>query len=299
MKIAIIGAGAIGSLLGALLKREGFDCILIGRKNHVDAIRKNGLSITGSDEFNINIDAFCNPLHAKDSDIFIITTKAYDTRNAIHEIIPFIGDNVTVMSLQNGAGNIEEISKLVNKKQILGAITSMGAFVEAPGRIQFRGKGTTIIGSAFDNKKKAMEIIDIFNKAQIKTQFSDDIYRDIWSKVIINSGINTIASILDNENGVLLDKNLMEIVREVTNEGKNILQKEGVEIPEDIFDTTVEIIRNTSKNINSMLSDLRKGKRTEIDFISGKVVALGDKLGIPAPYNKTLLNMIKYKENEC
>ena len=221
------------------------------------------------------------------------------TQEIIHEIIPFIGDNVTVMSLQNGAGNIEEISKLVNKKQILGAITSMGAFVEAPGRIQFRGKGTTIIGSAFDNKKKAIEIIDIFNKAQIKTQFSDDIYRDIWSKVIINSGINTIASILDNENGVLLDKNLMEIVREVTNEGKNILQKEGVEIPEDIFDTTVEIIRNTSKNINSMLSDLRKGKRTEIDFISGKVVALGDKLGIPAPYNKTLLNMIKYKENEC
>ncbi|HQM94435.1 MAG TPA: 2-dehydropantoate 2-reductase, partial [Methanofastidiosum sp.] len=193
----------------------------------------------------------------------------------------------------------EEISKLVNKKQILGAITSIGAFVEAPGRIQYRGKGTTIIGSASNNKKKAIEIIDIFNKAQIKTQFSEDIYRDIWSKVIINSGINTIASILDNENGVLLDKNLMEIVREVTNEGKIILQKEGVEISEDIFDTTVEIIKNTSKNINSMLLDLRKGKRTEIDYISGKIVELGNKLDIPAPYNKTLLNMIKYKENEC
>ncbi len=298
MRIAIIGAGAIGSLFGGLLKRAGFDCILIGRKSHVDSIRKNGLFISGIDEFNVDIEVSCDPLDAKGSDLFIITTKAYDTKNVISEIIPIIKDNSIVMSLQNGAGNIEEISRYIRNEKVIGAITSMGAFVEEPGKIQFRGKGTTIIGSTVDENKEATQIKDIFNRAGIMARLSNDIKRDIWSKVIINSAINTIASILDGENGILLDENLMQIVKGVTTEGKAILQKEGIDISDDIFENTVEVINNTSKNINSTLSDLRKGKKTEIDYIAGKIIELGEKWNIPTPYNLALLNMIKYKETE-
>ncbi len=298
MRIAFIGSGAIGSLFGGLLKKSGADVLLIGRQNHVEAIKKSGLFISGIDDFNVRINASSNPLDAKGSDLIVITTKAYDTRKALEDIIQILNDNTTVMSLQNGAGNIEEISRSVGKENIIGAVTSMGAFLEKPGRVQFRGKGTTLIGAISEENKNAKEIVRIFNSAGIKAELTNDIKSEIWSKVIINSAINNLASILDGENGMLLDENLIEIVKEITAEGKTILQKEGIDISDDIYEKTVEVIKNTSKNINSTLSDLRKGKRTEIDYISGKIIELGDKLNMPSPYNKALFTMIKYKENK-
>ena len=298
MRVAFIGSGAIGSLFGGLLKKSGVDVLLIGRQNHVEAIKKNGLFISGIDEFNVRINASSNPLDAKGSDLLVITTKAYDTRKALKDIIPILNDNTIVMSLQNGAGNIEEISRLVDKQNIIGAVTSIGAFLDKPGRVQFRGKGTTLIGAISEENKNAKEIVRIFNSAGIKAKRTNDIKSEIWSKVIINSAINNLASILDGENGILLDENLIGIVKEITAEGKTILQKEGIDISDDIFEKTVDVIKNTSKNINSTLSDLRKGKRTEIDYISGKIIELGDKLNMPAPYNKALFTMIKYKENK-
>lgn len=298
MRIAFIGSGAIGSLFGGLLKKGGADVLLIGRQNHVEAIRKNGLLISGLEEFNVRIDASSNPLDAKGSDLLVITTKAYDTKKALSDIVPILGDNVKVMSLQNGAGNIEEISRVVGKQNIVGAVTSMGAFLEKPGRVQFRGRGTTTIGAISEENKNAKEIVNIFNGAGIKAQITNDIKSEIWSKVVINSAINNLASIFDGENGILLDQNLIGIVKEITTEGKTILQKGGINISDDIFENTVDVIKNTSRNINSTLLDLRKGNRTEIDYISGKIIELGDKLNIPAPYNKALLSMIKYKENK-
>lgn len=298
MRIAFIGAGAIGSLFGGLLKKGGVDVLLIGRQSHVEAIRKDGLFISGIDELNIKIDVSSNALDAKESDLLVITTKAYDTKKAVSDIISIIDDNATVMSLQNGAGNIEEISKSIEKKNIIGAVTSMGAFLENPGRVQFRGKGTTIIGAISEENKIATEIVKIFNGAGIKTELTNDIKSEIWSKVIINSAINNLASIFDSENGILLEDNLIEIVKEITIEGKTILQADGINIPDDIFEKTVDVIKNTSKNINSTLSDLKKGNRTEIEYISGKIIERGDALGIPAPYNKALYNMLKYKENK-
>ncbi|MEN6379569.1 MAG: 2-dehydropantoate 2-reductase [Methanofastidiosum sp.] len=298
MRIAFIGSGAIGSLFGGLLKKSGAEVLLIGRQNHVEAIKKNGLFISGIDDFNVRINASSNPLDARGSDLLVITTKAYDTRKALEDIIPILNDNTTVMSLQNGAGNIEEISKLVDKQNIIGAVTSMGAFLEKPGRVQFRGKGTTLIGAISEENKNAKEIVRIFDSAGIKAELTNDIKSEIWSKVIINSAINNLASILDGENGILLDENLIEIVKEITSEGKTILQKEGIDISDDIFEKTVGVIKNTSKNINSTLSDIRKGKRTEIDYLAGKIIELGDKLNMPVPYNKALFTMIKYKENK-
>jgi len=296
MKIAFMGAGAIGSLFGGLLKKGGADVLLIGRSSHIESIRKNGLSVSGLDDFNVRIDASSNPLDAKGSDLIIITTKAYDTRKALKEITPILNENVIVMSLQNGAGNVEEISKFIAKHNIVGAVTSMGAFLEAPGIVQYRGKGTTVIGAISEENNAVKEIVRAFNSAGIKTQITNDIKSEIWSKVIINSSINPLASIFDDENGILLNDNLIEIVREITEEGKTILQKEGINISDEIFENTLTVIKNTSKNINSTLSDLRKGNRTEIDYISGKIIELGKKLDIPTPYNKALLNMIKYKE---
>ena len=112
--------------------------------------------------------------------------------------------------------------------------------------------------------------------------------------MIINSAINPLASILNSENGILLEGNLLEIVRKLQ-KGKTIL-KEWDRYSRRYFEKTVTVIINTSRNINSTLSDLRKGNKTEIEFISGKIVELGDKIGIPAPYNLALLDMVNTEE---
>ncbi|HPC80532.1 MAG: 2-dehydropantoate 2-reductase [Candidatus Methanofastidiosa archaeon] len=298
MKITFIGAGSIGSLFGGLLKKSGVDVLLIGRKDHVKSIMKNGLSISGLEEFNVRVNASSNPLDAKGSDVIVITTKAYDTKNVLEEILPILDEEVNVMSLQNGAGNLEEIARFLKKQKIIGAVTNMGAFLESPGIIKYMGKGTTTIGPLADENIIAKDLVKIFKNAGIDTKYTNNIEREIWTKVIINSAINPLASILNSENGILLEGNLLEIVREVTEEGKMILKKNGIDIPEDIFEKTVTVIINTSRNINSTLSDLRKGNKTEIEFISGKIVELGDKIGIPAPYNLALLDMVKYKKKE-
>lgn len=298
MKITFIGAGSIGSLFGGLLKKSGVDVLLIGRKDHVKSIMKNGLSISGLEEFNVRVNASSNLLDAKGSDVIVITTKAYDTKNVLEEILPILDEEVNVMSLQNGAGNLEEIARFLKKQKIIGAVTNMGAFLESPGIIKYMGKGTTTIGPLADENIIAKDLVKIFKNAGIDTKYSNNIEREIWTKVIINSAINPLASILNSENGILLEGNLLEIVREVTEEGKMILEKNGIDIPEDIFEKTVTVIINTSRNINSTLSDLRKGNKTEIEFISGKIVELGDKIGIPAPYNLALLDMVKYKKKE-
>jgi len=298
LKITFIGAGSIGSLFGGLLKKSGVDVLLIGRKDHVKSIMKNGLSISGLEEFNVRVNTSSNPLDAKGSDVIVITTKAYDTKNVLEEILPILDEEVNVMSLQNGAGNLEEIARFLKKQKIIGAVTNMGAFLESPGIIKYMGKGTTTIGPLADENIIAKDLVKIFKNAGIDTKYTNNIEREIWTKVIINSAINPLASILNSENGILLEGNLLEIVREVTEEGKMILKKNGIDIPEDIFEKTVTVIINTSRNINSTLSDLRKGNKTEIEFISGKIVELGDKIGIPAPYNLALLDMVKYKKKE-
>ena len=125
MKITFIGAGSIGSLFGGLLKKSGVDVLLIGRKDHVKSIMKNGLSISGLEEFNVRVNASSNPLDAKGSDVIVITTKAYDTKNALAELLPILDEEVNVMSLQNGAGNLEEISRFLKKQKIIGVVVQL------------------------------------------------------------------------------------------------------------------------------------------------------------------------------
>ena len=139
MKITFIGAGSIGSLFGGLLKKSGVDVLLIGRKDHVKSIMKNGLSISGLEEFNVRVNASSNPLDAKGSDVIVITTKAYDTKNVLEEILPILDEEVNVMSLQNGAGNLEEIARFLKKQKIIGAVTNMGHF-RIPWNNQIYGK---------------------------------------------------------------------------------------------------------------------------------------------------------------
>ena len=290
MNIVIMGAGAIGSLFGAKLSRNN-NVILIGRKSHVDAINKSGLKIQGKTNLNVSIEAFKSAKNAFVApDLLILAVKSYDTVGAMKSIVPMIGNNTFVMSLQNGLDNIEKIEKFVNRKKIMVCITTHGAIFSKPGFIKHTGIGKTVLG-VFDekNKQQIVTISNIFNKSELKTTISNDIIKDIWIKAIVNSSINPLTALFNCKNGYILENPILEkILDKICEESSNIASSYGIDIDSSsMIRKTKEVIRDTYENHSSMLQSVLNCKKTEIDFINGKLVEIGKKQG-----NKTTMNEI-------
>ena len=280
MKILIMGAGAIGSLFGALLSKN--HCVtLIGRDDHIDEINKNGLKITGKTSIKSKVPAFSSIDKINFSpDLILLTVKSYDTRNAVDEISKIFKENTLLLSLQNGLDNLEKIRLKIMKKQIILGTTNNGAIFNRPGVINHMGKGDTFIGG-LDGKKthRLMEIIDIFNQASIKTFFSENILKKIWVKAIVNSSINPITTFFETENGYLIENKILEkSVEKICEESTIIANTQGFKFSlEDMINTTKQVILNTKRNKSSMLQSFLMCKNTEIDSINGKFVEIGKK----------------------
>jgi len=296
MKIVVFGAGAIGSFIGGMLSKNN-DVALIGRKTHVDSIKKNGLTIEGKTKLNIKIKAEENISNIDFSpDLLILTVKSFDTEDAIKEAKKIIGKNTLVLSFQNGLDNIEKIKKHIDEKQIIVGITTHGCIFSEPGKIIHTGIGKTVIGKPTENElQHVVDIVDIFNKSGIKTSLNKDILREIWIKGIVNSSINPLTSFFQCKNGYLLENPILEkTVEKICEESTNVANVNGFNLSiEDMINKTKEVIRDTSENYSSMLQSIQQNKETEIDSINGKIVELGEKNNLDVSLNKLLVHLIK------
>jgi 2-dehydropantoate 2-reductase len=292
-----MGAGAIGSLFGALISKNN-NVLLIGRKPHVSAIKKSGLVIRGKTQFNVKI----NAEHSMDSivfspDILILTVKSYDTESAISQAGKVINKDTVVLSLQNGLDNIDKIKKFVDSEKIVAGVTTHGALFSEPGIIKHTGIGTTILGELNGQKTKRIDnIVNIFNKAGIKTSVSNNIIREVWIKAIVNSCINPLTTLFQCKNGYLIENPILEnLVEKVCQESTNIANAEGINLSyKDMIGKTKEVIRNTSENYSSMLQSFKKGKKTEINSINGKLVEIGKKHDFDPLMNEILTYSVKF-----
>jgi len=301
MNIVILGAGAIGSLFGALLSKKN-NVILIGRNSHIQAIGKKGLDIEDKTQMNVKI------LSEKSvdkvtflPDLLILTVKSYDTYSAISQAKQLIDDNTVLLSLQNGLDNIDKIEKIVDRRQLIAGVTTHGAFFSEPGVVKHTGKGQTILGELNGRKtKRITSIVDAFNKAGIGTIASKDIVREIWIKAIVNSSINPLTTFYSCKNGYLLENPILEkVVEKVCRESTNIANAYGINLSyENMIKKTKEVIRNTSDNYSSMLQSFKKGKKTEIDSINGKLADVGKKQDIDTTMNEILTYIVKFGYDE-
>ena len=297
MKIAILGAGAIGSLFGALLWESGEDVVLIGRKRHVDAIRSRGLKVSGiSGERIVKPKAVTTTQEIGKVDLIIISVKSYDTEQAAKDALNMIHHNTVVLTIQNGLGNIEKLCEIIGEKHVIGGVTMQGSTLVKPGEIYHAGKGPTIIGELNrEITSRIKRIAETFNKAKIETQITQNIWGVLWDKLIINVGINALTAITRMKNGELLKipetRNIMiEAVKEAVNVAKALNIKLEIE---DHVRKVIEVAEATANNKSSMLQDIERRKKTEIDYINGAIVKLGKKLGIKTPVNKTLTALVK------
>jgi 2-dehydropantoate 2-reductase len=302
MKILIIGPGAMGLLFSSFLKKAGQEVFLLDkREERAKVISKNGIEVTGiSGDFKVNIPCSINPSDFPPPDVIMIAVKSYDTKSAIKTCVPVINEDALILSLQNGIGNLEKIAKFISEEKILGGVTSQGATLLGVGKVKHAGQGDTVIGpfkeENFEKIRERLEgIVQIFNKADIETKISKKVDSLLWSKLIINVGINALTAITKLKNGMLpkIDT-LKEIMREAVEEAIMIADKKGIEILYPNPQKQVELVcEKTADNISSMLQDILRGKKTEIDSINGAVVREAEKLGIATSVNSFLTKLVK------
>ena len=290
MKIIILGAGGIGSLVGALISKDN-DVLLIGRKEHVDKINNEGLELKGCLNENFKLKAEENIKEIEENDLIILSTKATANEELLDDIKDKISESNILLVLQNGLGNEDQIKKIVNCHVIRGIITSGTTFLE-PGTVECSNLGDLFIEKSEQSKKLA----DIFNNTGIKTQIAEDMKERIWKKVIVNCVMNTMTAILKVKNGELAK--IPDVAKSIIDECVEVADKEDLELDNNqMFEFVMKTMDASAENKSSMFQDILKGRKTEIDFLNGKVVELGKKHNIKTPVSEMLVSLIKFVES--
>jgi len=302
MKIVVVGAGAMGCLFAAFLSKTKEEVWLLDKnKEGAAKINESGISLEGvSGSWQAKPKATTDVTPISKADLILICVKSFHTKQAIEQIKPLLAPDTKIITLQNGIGNIEIISELVGENRVIGGVTSEGATLIDTGKIRHAGRGETIIG-AVDGKTpvELRGIREIFNKVGFQTKMSRDIKSLVWSKLIINVGINALTAITRLPNGKLPEfEGTRRILRDAVTEAVRVAKRKRIKLTYDDPLAKVEAVcEGTAVNLSSMLQDVLRKKRTEIDYINGVIVRLGQELGIPVPTNKLLVDLVKTIES--
>jgi len=290
-KIFVLGAGAIGSVFGALLAKR-YDVVLIGRETHIQTIKSKGLMLSGdvNETFHLKAETEITAIPRKS--LILLTTKAYDCARSVEKIKRLLKEDTVILVLQNGIGNEEIVKKIVGSKgKILRGVTSMAAGFFEAGKIKF-WHGKTVV----ERGEVSAKICGVFNSCGLEACVSD-IRFEVWNKTVVNCVVNPLTALLHVRNCDVIVDTLKSVRHGVVNECVCVGRAEGVILPERLEEKIdMEIAKYT--NFSSMYQDIVKGKRTEIDFLNGKIVELGKKHEVPTPINEVLTACIKFLEDK-
>jgi 2-dehydropantoate 2-reductase len=302
MKIAVVGAGAMGSLFGALLAEAGEEVWLVDVwQEHVAAIHSDGLSVeSDGSQRKIDLRATLDPEAAANAQLVVIFVKSTQTAAAAATAAALAGKSGSVLTLQNGMGNAETLAEAVPADRIVVGTTSHGATLLGPGCIRHAGKGPTTIGPWGDEPeagRRARKIARTLTGAAIDTEVVGKVLPVLWGKLIVNVGINAITALTGILNGQLLDLDVTrELSRSAVEEAISIARSQDIAIREDAVNHVFEVAAATAANRSSMGQDIDKKRLTEIGAINGYVVREAERLGIDAPVNNTLTALIRTLE---
>ncbi len=273
VEILVFGAGAMGSFFGGILSRR-HGVTLVGRSEHVEAIRAHGLRITGK----------------------FVATKAYDTANAMLALERF-ADRSIFITLQNGLGNAETIAKTAHR--VVAGTTAIGVTYVGPGEIRHAGVGDTVLGAwAHMGEADLVRLRDVLAEAGLVAQIASDIRTELWSKLVVNASLNPLAAIAGVANGRLVrDKRLAAVVEGICREATAVAKAEGAHLDsEELRHRTILVAKRTAANRASMLQDLDRHRKTEIEAITGSVVRAAARHRIQVPLNNALYAIVRARE---
>ena len=296
MKILIVGAGAVGGYFGGLLARSGEDVTFLARGEHLKAIQEKGLYIKSiNGDFNIKINAVEKPNANEKYDLIVIAVKSYDLPDACNNIKGTVKNETVLMSLLNGVDSEEIIGSIFGADNVIGSVAFIGSQISEAGVISHTASGMITIGELDGVKsKRCEEILKIFERAKIPIKLSENIQKDIWAKMVWNTGFNAITaltgSLVSDVLSIPESRKIVEMTMKETVEAAN---KKGIKLSDDFVEKTVSKTLKAGEIKTSMLQDRENGKVMEIDSINGAIVRLGHEMNIPVPVNETLYGALK------
>jgi 2-dehydropantoate 2-reductase len=302
-RIAVMGAGAVGSYFGGMLARAGMRVTIIGRKPHVDAIVQNGLLLeTLQFKETVAVSATVDPAAVRDAGLVLFCVKSIDTEEAARAIAPHLARDAVVLSLQNGVDNVERM-RLHIGQSIIPAIVYVAAAIPAPGCVRHSGRGDLIIGELEQpagtddlHRRQLEDIAALFARAGVAVQISDNVEGELWAKLVTNCAYNAISALTCSNYGHLLATSYARaIMRDVVEEMGAVAKAKGVRIPIDL-EAVYRLADAMPAATSSTAQDIARGRRTEIDHLNGYVVRQGEKFGVPTPVNRTLHALVKLLE---
>ena len=289
-KIFVLGAGAIGSSYGALLSRKN-DVTLIGNKAHVDAINSKGLTLSGDVQERFFIKAETKIKEIPKNTLILLTTKAHDSARAIKEIKDLLKNDTVILILQNGLGNKGLVKGIVGDEvEVVRGLVKIAAEFLEPGRITI-WNGETVL----EQMEAGERIAALFNESGLKARVSNEMDRELWNKLVVNCVVNPLTAILQVRDNEIAVDSLRQLRHGIVEECVEVGKCEGIAFQPDLKES---IDKDISKftNLSSMCQDVMKGRRTEIDFLNGKMVELGRKHKVTTPINEAMVCLIKFLE---
>jgi 2-dehydropantoate 2-reductase len=301
LRICIIGCGAVGSLFAAHLAQKGevdvwsYDVW----KDHVDAMRQNGLRLSGAADFTAKLNATSDPAAIPRCDYGIVATKAIHTKSAIAQVARAFDENSAVCSVQNGVGNEELIAEHV--KYVIRGTTFPAGHPIAPGHVGFDIKGDTWIGPFEPTNtpmSKVEELAGLITRSGMNVIALKDARGAQWTKLIFNASTNPVGGLTLLHHGAATRLPATgQLFNDLIAEGEQVAKALGIELHGDPRALVQKGANAPGKHRASMLQDVLAKRRTEVDFMNGAIVQWGEKTGVPTPLNKAMWQLIKGLEH--
>ena len=291
MKILVMGAGATGSCYGGLLAKNGEDVALVARGENAEAIKTQGLSVDSATEglFTVHPSVIERPDTNWLPDLVLFCVKGYDSEAAMELMAPAIGPSTSILTLQNGLGGGDQLTGRFGRDKVLLGAAYIEAERKGPGKVaHYASQPRIVFGEESGaSSVRASMIRQTLQEAGIDAQVSDDIYRDLWSKLVFICSLSgmccitrsSFAEVLDNPETAAL---ALQIMQEVYDVGR----ASGVDLPDGIVQDHMEHFRREKEElVSSMYMDLLAGNRLELSVINGAVTSAGRRVGVPTPIN--------------
>lgn len=295
LKIAVLGAGAVGCYYGGMLARAGHAVTLIGRPQHVQAFQAQGLRMqTLSFDETVKVGASTDASAVAGADLVLFAVKSPDTESAGASMREHLKPGAGVLCLQNGVDNAERLRAVLPGVQVAAAVVYVATEMAGPGHLRHHGRGELVIEPSPASEGVAQALI----AAGVPTEISDNVRGALWAKLILNCAYNALSAVGRIAYGEMVQRpGVKDVMRDVVAECRAVAAADGVTIPGDVDAAVRRIAETMPSQFSSTAQDLMRGKPSEIDHLNGYVVRRGEALGVPTPANRVLWAMVKLVES--
>lgn len=297
MKVAVMGAGAVGCYYGGMLARAGHEVVLIARPQHVEAIARDGLRMeTTTFDEQVRLAASTDPSAVQDAKLVLFCVKSTDTESASAQIRPFLPADALVLCLQNGVDNADRLRTVLPQHAVAAAVVYVATEMAGPGHVKHHGRGELVIEPADASQAVAQALI----AAGVPTEISDNVRGALWAKLILNCAYNAVSAITQLPYGkTVAGEGVKDVMRDVVAECLAVAKAEGVQVAGDVYAAVDKLAASMPGQFSSTAQDLARGKRSEIDYLNGLIVQRGAAQGVATPANRVLWALVKLLETKA